>query len=190
MRPGSVAVFGGSEPIAGDVIYEDARLLGRLLAERGYAVVNGGYGGVMEASSRGARDAGGAAVGVTTDAFPSRSGGNAYLTEELREPDLFLRTRTLVERADAFVVLPGRSGTLAELAFLWALRRAGLLGDRPTVLLGEVWEELLGLLRERGVLEPEVREATRVAASPEQAANLVALGLQAFDRFRKGSTAA
>jgi len=56
----AVAVFGSSEPQPGEVAYEAARGLGRALAGRGLIVVNGGYGGVMEASSRGAREAGAA----------------------------------------------------------------------------------------------------------------------------------
>jgi hypothetical protein len=149
-------------------------------------VVNGGYGGVMEAASRGAREAGGRAVGVTTDAFASRGAGNRFLSEEVREPDLFARTRTLVRLSAGFVVLPGGAGTLAELAFLWALERAGHLGPRPVVLLGREWPGLMQALLERGILAGAQQEVTRFADSPEQAADLVGLGLKSFERFRKG----
>jgi uncharacterized protein (TIGR00725 family) len=53
-----VTVFGSSRPIVGNADYEEARALGKALAERGLAVCSGGYSGVMEAVSRGAKDAG------------------------------------------------------------------------------------------------------------------------------------
>ncbi|MBZ5546303.1 MAG: hypothetical protein LAO07_22005, partial [Acidobacteriia bacterium] len=52
-----VTVFGSSHPAEGSAAYEDARRLGRLLVEGGLAVCSGGYGGLMEASARGAREA-------------------------------------------------------------------------------------------------------------------------------------
>ena len=185
-----IAVFGSSEPPPGHPDYEAARSLGRLLAERGLDVLNGGYGGVMEGASRGAREAGGRAIGVTTDEFAARGGGNAYLSEEIREPDLLLRTRTLLRLAAGFVVLPGKSGTWAELFLVWALHRAGLLGPRPAVLLGAGWPEVVADLERRGVLEPGHREVVRFAGTPEQAAALVDLGLRAYERFRRGETPA
>jgi uncharacterized protein (TIGR00730 family) len=175
-----IAVFGASDAAPDSAAYRQALEVGRRLAEAGYAVVNGGYGGTMEASARGAAEAGGRAIGVTTRAFASlRTGGNRFLTEERSEADLFDRTRTLIETAAGFIVLPGKSGTLAELAFLWALHRAGLLGGKPILLLGAPWAELLGhleRLRLAGV--PELR-ATQIAASPEEAIALLRRALAA-----------
>ena len=54
-----VTVFGSSRPGEGSPDYEEARVLGRALAKHGFAVCSGGYGGVMEAVSRGAKEAGG-----------------------------------------------------------------------------------------------------------------------------------
>ena len=79
----TIAVFGSSEPREGEPSYEQARLLGRLLAQRGYAVINGGYGGVMEAVSRGASEAGGLAIGVACDVFAGRR-PNRYLGRVIR----------------------------------------------------------------------------------------------------------
>ena len=64
-----ITVFGSSRPREHDQEYTEARELGRLLAERGFAVCSGGYGGVMEAVSRGAKDSGGKTYGVTADFF-------------------------------------------------------------------------------------------------------------------------
>ncbi len=166
----SIAVFGSSEPGPGEPLYRAAESLGRRLARSGFAVVTGGYGGVMEAASKGAREAGGRAIGVVCRIFPDRE-PNPWLTRVVDSVDLHERTRELIERAAGFVVLEGRAGTLAELAFLWALARAGQLGDRPVVLLGDPWEPLVALAAERGyLLDPElavVRRAADPAAAVE-----------------------
>ncbi len=54
-----VTIFGGSKCAETDPEYDQARRAGRLLAEAGYTICTGGYLGVMEAASRGAREVGG-----------------------------------------------------------------------------------------------------------------------------------
>jgi uncharacterized protein (TIGR00730 family) len=164
----SIAVFGSSEALPGEPLYEQARSVGRLLAEAGFVVVTGGYGGVMEGASRGAAEAGGTAVGVVCGIFRGRA-PNPYLDEIVDTPDLFARTRTLIERARGYVVLEGKSGTLAEVALLWALHRAGSLDRRPVVLLADAWRALLRHLVLAGVIESEQFDVTRVVDSPEEA---------------------
>ena len=169
----AVAIFGSSEPVPGEPLYDQARDAGRRLAGAGLVVINGGYGGVMEAASRGARDAGGMAIGVTVERFLARSTGNRWLSHEVSEPDLYLRTRSLVEAACGFLVLQGRSGTLAELAFLWALHRACLLRDHPVVLAGKTWQDPLRILREAGIVEGRAAAHTWWAATAGEAVDLL-----------------
>ncbi len=177
-RP-TVAVFGSSEPLEGEPGYEAARQTGRRLAEAGYDVVTGGYGGVMEGASRGIREAGGRSVGVTTEIFSERN-PNPFLDEVVSTPDLYVRTRELIDRALGFVILPGKSGTLAELTFLWALRRAGQLGRKPVILLGDEWRHLLRHLLRAGILESDQMDVTRVVDTPEEA-------VDALDAFFGGA---
>jgi len=168
-----ISVFGGSDEAPGSPAYEVARDVGRRLAEKGFLVQNGGYGGVMEASSRGAREAGGRSIGITTRAFTFRTSGNAYLDVERPETDLFDRTRRLIDDAAGFIVLKGRTGTLAELTFLWALAKSGLLGDKPVILLGESWNGLLFALRRLDLLDPEALVGTRVVDHPHDAVEAI-----------------
>jgi hypothetical protein len=163
-----IAVFGASEALPGERAYEQARAVGRLLALAGFRVVTGGYGGVMEAASRGATEGGGVPTGIVCRIFPGRA-PNRYLGEIVESPDLFERTRALIEPARGYVVLPGKSGTLAELTFVWALHRAGSLDRRPVVLLGEAWRPLLRHLVRAGMIESEQFDVTRVVDSPEEA---------------------
>ena len=131
-------------------------------------MVTGGYGGVMEAASRGASDAGGHTVGVVSDVFSHRD-PNPYVAETVSSPDLYERTRLLVDRSDGYVVLAGQAGTLAELTWVWALARSGCLTDRPIVALGDPWPDLLDLLEQRGMLDPVTREMTERAADENEA---------------------
>lgn len=164
----TIAVFGSSEPPEGDPIYEAARATGRLLALAGYAVATGGYGGVMEGASRGAAEAGGRTIGVTCEIFPERR-ANRWLGERRPTRDLYERQRVLVEIACGYVVLPGKSGTLAELTLVWALHRAGSLPRRPVVLLGAGWVHFLRHLVQGSMIEPEQLAITRAVATPEEA---------------------
>lgn len=168
MSPRAISVFGSSEPLPGDRLYESARELGRRLAHEGRPVLTGGYGGVMEGASRGASEAGGRSIGVVCSIFADRS-PNSYLSEVIPSRDLHERNRLLVEGAAGFVVLDGKAGTLAELALLWALHRAGCLARRPVVLLGDPWLALVEHLERSKRLESAQLEITHHARTPEEA---------------------
>jgi uncharacterized protein (TIGR00730 family) len=163
-----VAVFGSADPEAGDPLYELARRVGALLVTAGYGVLTGGYGGVMEGASRGTAENGGSAVGVTCASFLGRN-PNRFLTETREAVDLVARTGSLVDAACGYIVLHGKSGTLAELTLVWALHRAGSLGPRPVVLLGDAWRPFLHHLVQAGMIESEQLAITRVVDGPEDA---------------------
>jgi uncharacterized protein (TIGR00730 family) len=167
-----IAVFGSSEPGRGDALYEQAYEIGRLLAAAGLTVVTGGYGGVMEAASRGAVECGGTALGVPCDIFETRS-PNEYLTESIPSADLHERARKLVQHAAGFVILQGKAGTLHELSLLWALHRAGCLAGRPVVLLGGRWRELLDHLGRNGILDAPQLEISVVVDTAQQAVDVI-----------------
>lgn len=170
----AVAVFGSSDPGESDPDYAAARRVGELLARAGCTVVTGGYGGVMEAASRGAREAGGRTVGITARALsPLRRGPNAWLTRHIEADGLFDRTRELIEMSHGYIILPGKAGTLAELTFLWALHRARLLGRRPIVLLGDPWRGFIEKVEALGMLDPAQLAITHITATPEEAVDVI-----------------
>jgi uncharacterized protein (TIGR00730 family) len=176
--PDGVAVFGSSEPRPGDPLYEQAYEVGRLLAEAGQRVVNGAYGGVMEAASKGAAEAGGRSLGVACSIFATRD-PNPYLSEVVESSELLTRTRELIDRSAGFVVLHGKAGTLAELALLWALHRAGCLDRRPVVLLGERWPGLLAHLGRENLVDPAQLQLNTVVETPAQAVAAICRALGA-----------
>jgi len=139
-----IAVFGSSRPLPGSPLYEEARSLGEALARAGWTVMTGGYRGVMEGASRGARGAGGTVVGITTASPAGRfRAANPFVTCEIRMPDYGARLLELIRRADGYVVMNGGTGTLAELFLAWELVKHTSLPRRPLVLYGARWRRLI-----------------------------------------------
>src|SRR5215831_8779225 len=98
-----IAVFGSSTAKPTDPAYQLALALGRAIGRAGADVMTGGYGGTMEACSRGTHEAGGSVVGVTVELFEKRGPVNPFVTERVHTADLFERLRHLLERATGFV---------------------------------------------------------------------------------------
>ena len=142
----AVAVFGSSASQPGDGHWEEGVLCGRLLAEAGFTVVTGGYGGLMEAVSRGAADVGGHVIGVTVPvAFPGRPGANRFVTEELRAASLTERIHELTSVTDASIALHGSIGTLTELVVAWNLAYVDRFTKppKPVIAVGPRWTSLV-----------------------------------------------
>ncbi len=162
-------MFGRADVQAGSQDYEQARQMGGLLARAGAVVVTGGYGGVMEGASLGATEAGGEAEGVVCRAFEGRS-PNPYLTRLHWTNNLFERTQILIERADGYVALAPRTGTLSEVVTVWAHFKAGHLSRRPLLLVGRPWEQLFSAMADTGVVEQDLLNWSIIAADVGEAA--------------------
>jgi uncharacterized protein (TIGR00725 family) len=141
-----VTVFGSSRPQSGDADYEEARALGKALAKSGFAVCSGGYGGVMEGVSRGAKEAGGKTYGVTAEFF--KRAANEWIDVEVRKKTWEERLFELIELGDAFVVCKGGTGTLVELAVVWEMLNKSVIDPKPFVVLGDFWQPILDRVRE------------------------------------------
>ncbi|GAC1680577.1 MAG: hypothetical protein PVS2B2_19010 [Candidatus Acidiferrum sp.] len=142
-----ITVFGSSRPREGEADYEEARELGRELSRREFAVCSGGYGGVMEAVSRGAKEAGGKTYGVTAEFFRSAK-ANAWIDVEVRMKSWNERLFELIRLADGFVACKGGTGTLAELAVVWEMLNKSVMTAKPFVTLGNFWQPILERVRE------------------------------------------
>jgi uncharacterized protein (TIGR00730 family) len=142
----TIAVFGSGSAPPDHPVLAEAEHLGQLLAEAGFTIICGGYGGTMEAASRGARQAGGQVIGVTMDLFSPGLTPNSWLTREERVKDFFPRLKKLTS-ADGFVVLQGGIGTLTEATLTWSLLQTGQLSSRPFVFVGDGWRRLFDAFR-------------------------------------------
>jgi uncharacterized protein (TIGR00725 family) len=133
----------GSGTASGE-LYEMAREIGRLVAERGGTLICGGRSGVMEAAARGATEAGGTAIGILPD--EDRTRANEYLSYSIATGTGHARNLAVVCSGEVVIAVGGEYGTLSEIGLA---RKVG----RPVVALRS-WE--LG-------------EHVSVASSPEKA---------------------
>jgi uncharacterized protein (TIGR00730 family) len=141
-----VTVFGSSRPKPNDELYAQAQALGVALAENGFLVCTGGYGGVMEAVSRGAKQAGGHTIGITARFFRSRA--NEWIDEEIRVASWQDRLFKLIEQGHGYVTCPGGTGTLVELAIVWEMLNKGVMKKKPIAVFGDFWQPVIERVRE------------------------------------------
>jgi uncharacterized protein (TIGR00725 family) len=141
-----ITVFGSSRPEDGDPDYLEGLELGRALAAAGFAVCTGGYGGVMEAVSRGASESGGRVIAVTSSFFRSRA--NRWVQEETSTATWQERLFELVRLGDGYVACKGGTGTLVELAVVWEMLNKKAMEQRPFVVLGDFWQPIVDRVRE------------------------------------------
>jgi uncharacterized protein (TIGR00730 family) len=170
MREKVVTIFGTGRARPGDAAYMLAYQTGKLLAQAGFTIANGGYGGTMLAAAKGADEAGGEIIGVTCSAFKG-SRANEYVTREIVTRSLDERLDTLIKLGQGYVVLPGGTGTLLELAKVWELKNKGFLkADRPIILVGEFWKPLVDLVVTD---DPGSRRYVKIADGPKQAVEMI-----------------
>ncbi len=174
-----IAVFGSSTLRESSPGYAEARALGRALAAAGADVITGGYGGAMEACSRGASETGGHVIGVTVQLFEARGPANRWVRERVHTPDLFERLRHIIGRSDGCVAVAGSLGTRTEVLRTWTLRSVQARPGAPRVLLGEPWAAWLEAHRAPGLVLPDLFRFVRLAATPEEAARLALNGIAA-----------
>lgn len=165
-----ITIFGTGKARPDDETFKTAYKLGKSLAQAGFTIANGGYGGTMLAAAKGASEAGGKANGVTCTAF-GRSGANEYITDEIVTDSLQQRLEKLIEIGNAYIVLPGGTGTLLELAEVWELKNKGFFENpKPVIIIGGFWQGLLETIKTQDV------ESTRhidVAGNVEDAIEII-----------------
>ena len=175
-----ITVFGSARLQEDDPRYVRARLMGQRIAEAGYAVCCGGYGGAMEAVSRGAHEVGGHTVGVTLSLFDPRP-ANPRTVQEIKERSYVARSEHMIEMGDGYVVLDGGMGTLFELTLTWSLLQLGVLKNRPCVLLGPAWSEMVAAFRRNLIIGERDYGLLQMAPTPDDAISLLVDALSATE---------
>jgi uncharacterized protein (TIGR00725 family) len=94
--------------------YALARDVGKRLAEKGFGVICGGMGGVMEAACKGVSEAGGLAVGILPGDTPESA--NPYVGISVATGMGIARNVIIVKSAAAVIAITGGAGTLSEIA--------------------------------------------------------------------------
>lgn len=138
----AVSIFGSARTPRSDPYYRKARKLAAMLAERGFGVITGGGGGIMEAANRGAADKGGISVGLNIN-LPQEQKANPYANVRLDFRYFFARLVMFVKYANAFVCFPGGFGTLHEFYNSMTLIQTGKADPFPVILVGRsFWKGL------------------------------------------------
>jgi uncharacterized protein (TIGR00730 family) len=137
--PKGVTVFGSRFPEEGTAQYEQARLLGNLLAQNQHPVVTGGGPGIMEAANRGAFEAGGTSIGLKIYLPNLNEAPNNYITDGVTFHYFFARKNMLVKASKIFVFFPGGFGTLDELTEVLVLLQEQKMVSAPVFLVGSQW---------------------------------------------------
>lgn len=130
-----ITVFGSARFKEGHPYYENARKIGKMIAELGFTTMTGGGPGIMEGANRGAFENGGTSVGVNIK-LPFEQRPNPYLTKSITFDYFFIRKVLLVKYSYAFIILPGGFGTMDELFETITLIQTKVIYDFPVVLFG------------------------------------------------------
>lgn len=167
----NVAIFGFADAKPEDKLYQDAYKVAYALAKAGYIVVDGGGPGVMQASSRGAKAAGGKVIGVTLypkDAknFEGKDPNNP-IDIEIKTDTYVERTLTLMKEGQIYVVFNGGSGTISEFGMAWGLARIYFGHHKPLILYGNFWKEIMAVLKKNLKDRPEESRVYKIVNSPE-----------------------
>ena len=95
-------------------VYNLAREVGFLIGQKGAILICGGKTGVMEASARGAREAGGITVGILPGAYASEA--NPYIDIPIVTDLGNARNAINVLTSQVIIAIHGSYGTLSEIA--------------------------------------------------------------------------
>jgi uncharacterized protein (TIGR00730 family) len=179
-----VTVFGSARFSQDHPYYELARRLGGQLSQIGFTIMTGGGPGIMEAASRGAKEAGGFSIGCNIE-LPLEQVPNPYLDKVLTFRYFFVRKVMLVKYSYAFVVMPGGVGTMDELFEAVTLIQTRKIQNFPVVLMGtEYWQPLERFLKrmvKAGTIDAVDLDSLLLTDSVEDAiAHIQKRGVQQF----------
>ncbi len=175
----AVTVFGSARTQPDDPVYQQAVECGRLLVERGFAVITGGGPGIMEAGNKGAYEAEGVSIGLNIS-LPMEQAPNPYQTHELTFRYFFARKVNFVKYARGFVIFPGGFGTMDEFFESMTLIQTLKIEPFPVVCIGhDYWDGLVSwirgtMLEKFSTISPEDMDLFHVTDDVEEAVNLIA----------------
>lgn len=145
----SIAIFCGSALGAEKIYAEQAALIGQEIAKRGKTLVyGGGRSGLMGIVADSALKAGGKVIGVMPNLLVDQELAHPELTELYIVDNMHQRKIKMSELADAFIALPGGSGTLEEIFEQWTWAQLGIHGKACGFLNTQgFYDDLLRFLR-------------------------------------------
>lgn len=178
----NIAFFGYSDTRPGEKLYNEASALAKILAQKGFVIVNGGGPGVMDASTKGASETSGETLAVTffpknAPGFEGRYVGNVT-TEEIKTGNYIERMFKLLEHGDIYIIFNGGTGTLSEFATAWCLARLYFGHHKPFILYGDFWQKIVDCISQNMILRGNELKIFKIANTTEEV-------LQAINGFEE-----
>jgi uncharacterized protein (TIGR00730 family) len=175
-----VTIFGSARTAHDDPMYLKCVHFSKMLADKGYMIITGGGGGIMQAGNEGAGSEASFAANIR---LPFEQSANAVM---LKNPRLitykyfFTRKVAFVKEADAIAVFPGGFGTLDEAMEVFTLIQTGKTSPKPLVLVDDedgYWEHWFRFVKERllvmGFISAEDFSIFTITKSPEEAVQVI-----------------
>ena len=166
-----ITIFGGSRCKEDSEEYQQARELGGRLADAGFTICTGGYLGVMEAASRGAREKGGRVLGIVMNQFKGEP--NRFLTDKVATNHFYERLQNLIDRSVGFVAIRGGMGTVTEISLVWNKLQTRVIKPRPLVLMGECWKPVVQAWQDNLVVSDQDVSVLNFADNAEDACRII-----------------
>lgn len=167
-----VTFFGSARFSEDNIYYQQARNMGRQVAQLGLSTLTGGGPGIMEAANRGAFEAGGVSVGCNIR-LPFEQKANPYTTKSITFEHFFVRKTMLTKYSYAFIIMPGGFGTMDEFFETLTLVQTKTITGFPIVLFGtEYYKNLMTMIEEmarQGTITPEDMSLVLLTDSEEEA---------------------
>ena len=177
----TVTCFGSARFSENSHWYQEARKLGKMLADAGYNVVTGGGPGIMEAANRGAHEGGedGDSIGLNIK-LPNEQRMNEYVDKGIGFHYFFVRKVMLSFSAQAYVYFPGGFGTVDEFAEMVTLIQTKKISDKiPVVIVGkDFWQPFLDwvdkiMLKKFKTIAPNDPSIFQLVDTAEEAFNII-----------------
>jgi uncharacterized protein (TIGR00730 family) len=149
----AVSIFGSARTKPDNKYYKIAEEIASLFAQKDYAVITGGGGGIMEAANKGATSVNGTSVGLNIS-LPFEQVPNKYADIQCEFHYFFIRKVMFIKYAQAYIIIPGGFGTLDETFEALTLIQTHRIKPLPVILVGtDYWEGLLDWIKNRLIAE-------------------------------------
>lgn len=173
----NITFFGDSAIPEGDPIYNSVFETSKLLAQKGFTIVNGGGPGIMKAATDGAESVNGKTIAIywqpkLASFFEGRNLANVT-DESATSSNYMIRTLGLVENGDAYVVCKGGTGTISEFGMVWCLAKLYYGAHKPVILFGDFWDAIIEAFQKNMYIDEKELSVLYQATTPEQVINII-----------------
>ena len=167
----AVSIFGSARTKPDTSYYKKAEQIALHFAQKGYGVITGGGGGIMEAANKGASKAGGISVGLNIN-LPFEQTPNKYADIQLEFKYFFIRKVMFIKYALAYIIIPGGFGTMDEFFEAITLIQTKKIKPLPVILVDtNYWSGLIKWMKTQliqdGMISPKDLDIIHVLDKPE-----------------------